>query len=60
MNAIILDNPLHGDPGLIVVTKATVKYLEEASFVYPYKNGGEAPVQDIIAPATADVSPAKR
>ena len=33
MNDITLDHPLHGDPGSIVVTKAIVKCLEEASFV---------------------------
>eukprot|EP00536_Pseudo-nitzschia_multiseries_P000949 jgi/Psemu1/2153/gm1.2153_g len=65
MNDITLDHALHGDPGSIAVTERIVQYLDEASFVDPAlidldDSGGEFPVCNIIAPATADGSPAKR
>eukprot|EP00536_Pseudo-nitzschia_multiseries_P004014 jgi/Psemu1/9029/gm1.9029_g len=65
MNDITLDHALHGDPGSLAVTERIVQYLDEASFVDPAlidldDSGGEFPVRNIIAPATADGSPAKR
>eukprot|EP00536_Pseudo-nitzschia_multiseries_P010371 jgi/Psemu1/25715/gm1.25715_g len=65
MNDITLDHALHGDPGSIAVTERIVEYLDEASFADPAlidldDSGGEFPVCDIIAPATADGSPTKR